>query len=352
VVEEGEPFDMTRLFFLVSGEHESLPFAEIRAILEAQNTSFTETSIFPRVLCLDSEIQNGWLVANKSSMTKICGLELFRCEMDEKKIHTCLKEVPYDDYVMEGQSFAVRVKAVGPSRINTMDLEKEIGSTIFNRVKSPRVDLVKPDRFFLGLLINTTLIFGVKLVEVNSRQFMDRSPNKRPFRHPSTMSPRLARCMVNLARGKPGSWVLDPFCGAGSMLIEAGCLGYCILGSDIKVKMVKGSVLNLRYYEIPFNGLIVSDARSLPFERVNCIITDTPYGRAASTLGLSPKTLITEFLSNARSILLKGGYIVLGLANDSMWKEIALNLGYDFIEQYYVREHKNLTREILIIKKS
>jgi len=351
-VEERASSDMTKLFYLVSGEHASLPFAEIRAILEAEDAPFTEISIFPRVFCLEAEIQRGLLIANKSSMTKICGLELFRCGLEKKKMHTCLKEVPYDDYLKKGQSFAVRVKAIDTPLINTMDLEKEIGSTIFSRVKNPKVDLVKPDKVFLGLLIDKKLIFGVKMIEARSQKFAERAPNKRPFHHPSTMSPRLARCMVNLARSKPGYLVLDPFCGAGSILIEAGYLGYGVLGSDIKDKMVKGSALNLNYYGIPFKGLIVDDARSLPFESVNCIITDTPYGRAASTLGHAPKTLISKFLSNAQSILPKGGYIVLALMSDVIWKEIALNLGYDFIEQHYVREHKNLTREILIIRQS
>jgi tRNA (guanine10-N2)-dimethyltransferase len=352
MVTEGEPVDVTRLFFIVSGEHTSLPFAEIRAILEAENSVFREVSVFPRVLCLDLEKEEGPLVATQSSMIRTCGRELFRCTVDQKEIHSHLKEVPYDDYIRKGQSFAVRVKAIGPPIVDTMKLEKEVGSTIINIVKDSTVDLVNPDTCFLGLLIDTTLIFGVKLIDVSPRRFAKRFPNQRPFHHPSTMSPKLARCMINLARVKPGSVILDPFCGAGSILIEAGYLGYHVLGSDVKAKMVRGSEINLRYYGVPFDGLIVGDARNLPFSKVNCIITDPPYGRAASTLGLSPKTLITEFLLDAQSLLPKRGYISLALASDAIWKQLAVKLGYHIIEQFYIREHRNLTREILILQKS
>lgn len=342
---------MTKLFFLVSGEHRTLPFAEIRAILESENLSFTRVAIFPRVLCLDSNMEGASLVASRSSMTKVCGLELFRREIGKEEIRRCVNKVSYGDYVKKGQSFSVRVKSIVSSYVDTLGLEGEIGRIISGKIKGVRVNLVNPDRCFFGLLTDSVLIFGVKLAEASPKRFVERMPAKRPFLHPSTMSPKLARCMVNLARAKPGSLVLDPFCGAGSILLEAGHMGCRVLGSDVKAVMVRGSLSNLEYFRIPFAGLIVGDARRLPFKAVDCIVSDPPYGRASSTLGLSTKELVSDFLSNVMDVLPKGGYVSLSLLGGLNWREVALDFGYEFVEGHFVREHKSLTREILIIKK-
>ncbi len=44
------------------------------------------------------------------------------------------------------------------------------------------------------------------------------------------MSPKLARCMVNLTGVKENDLVLDPFCGTGGILIEAGIMGARVIG--------------------------------------------------------------------------------------------------------------------------
>ena len=45
---------------------------------------------------------------------------------------------------------------------------------------------------------------------------------QRPAPHPDiALSPRLARTLVNLAGAVPGQTILDPFCGSGTILVEA-----------------------------------------------------------------------------------------------------------------------------------
>ena len=47
---------MAKLFFLLSGENESLPAAEVKAILEAEGYSYADAEEFDQVLRLDTKV--------------------------------------------------------------------------------------------------------------------------------------------------------------------------------------------------------------------------------------------------------------------------------------------------------
>jgi tRNA G10 N-methylase Trm11 len=72
----------------------------------------------------------------------------------------------------------------------------------------------------------------------------------RPFRDAKTgmLPPKLARMMVNLGVKSEAhsSTVLDPFCGGGTVLMEAGLVGCSsMVGSDISEEQIEGSRRNL-----------------------------------------------------------------------------------------------------------
>lgn len=59
------------------------------------------------------------------------------------------------------------------------------------------------------------------------------------------LPPKLARMMVNLAEVKKGGTIWDPFCGSGTILLEALMLGYNVLGSDISEEAISDSETNI-----------------------------------------------------------------------------------------------------------
>lgn len=68
------------------------------------------------------------------------------------------------------------------------------------------------------------------------------------------LPPKLARMLVNLASVADGSTVLDPFCGSGTVLMEAALAtppfakgGVKIIGSDIEPKQVAAAKRNLEW---------------------------------------------------------------------------------------------------------
>lgn len=97
------------------------------------------------------------------------------------------------------------------------------------------------------------------------------------------LPPKLARMMINLAGGDPKqSVLLDPFCGSGTILMEAVLIGFSrVIGSDVSKSAVHDSKVNLAWAlpGRPLLTLIVAEAaqlRLLGEQRPNIIVTE-PY---------------------------------------------------------------------------
>ena len=270
---------ISNLFFYVSGEHPTLTYAEVKAILQSEGVSFTNEKVFPQLLCLQASPKCIPSVVRRSSYTKAGGVELFRCQTDVETILQYSKDFNYGHYLTSNESFVVRIKKLDKtSTIDTVALEKRIGQLILNQNDHVNVNLSYPDVTFYGFINKKHFIFG-PTEETLPKGFTLRTPSQRPFFHPSALSPKLARCMINLARVKQNVRLVDPFCGTGSILIEAGLIGCEIIGSDVNPKMVRGSQKNLDFFHIPNYTVLVADARQLPLSPCSCIVTDPPYRR-------------------------------------------------------------------------
>jgi tRNA G10 N-methylase Trm11 len=71
---------------------------------------------------------------------------------------------------------------------------------------------------------------------------------RKPIPHSDiAMSPRLARTLVNLAGLRPGQTILDPFCGSGTILIEAYAKSLRCLGLDSRASRVQETRENLQW---------------------------------------------------------------------------------------------------------
>ena len=105
----------------------------------------------------------------------------------------------------------------------------------------------------------------------------------RPVPHPDiALSPRLARTLVNLADLRPGQTVLDPFCGSGTILIEAHAKSLRCLGLESRAARVQQARENMRWsaggassrgYDIR-RGDAREMSRLLRGTRVDAIVTE------------------------------------------------------------------------------
>ena len=356
---------MAKLFFLLSGESESLPAAEVKAILEAEGYSYANVEVLDQTLRLEAELGSVQAVQVRAAFTRLCALELFKSDAAETDIAEAAGNTDFKSILKPGESFSVRINRVknyADQAINTMRLEGKLGKIILQRASEAKVNLKSPDKTFIGIVTDEKLIFGLKLTEIQTKTFSERRPRRKPFFHPSAMPSKLARCMVNLAHAKTEDLVLDPFCGTGTSLIEATYIGCHALGVDAQRRMILGCKKNLRHFNISPEGLIWADARQLPFTRVDCVVTDPPYGRSSSTLRSTTKQLVQEVLISAHGLLGVGQRIcialpIMGNAEGKTEQmsagvsSLVKELGYRIIESHKVFVHRTLTREIMVYEK-
>jgi len=341
------------LFFLLSGENSTLPFSELTSILQAEGYEYKILEKLAQVLRLESWPESALTIKLRASMTRICGLELFRCNADIDEILGSVEAAELNQLIKEGESFVVRVKRVRGSapKIGRLWLERKIGGMIFGKVKGVKVDLGKPQKIFVGILTGESFIFGLELAEIRPKPFFERRPRKKAFFHPTAMQPKLARCMVNLAQPRKGELVLDPFCGTGSFLVEAGLIGCRILGFDAVQRMVEGTLQNLSHYGLEPEAIALADARRLPLadSSIDCVVTDPPYGISATTLRLRAVDLMETFLLSVMDKIKRGRRICLAAPRKIRIGELGERLEFIHIESHFVYVHRNLTREIAVL---
>ena len=345
---------MAKLFFLLSGENESLPAAEVKAILEAEGYTYANAQEFDQVLRLEAELSSVQAVQVRSAYTRVCALELFVANANFTDITKAASKTDFKAVLQSGESFAVRINRIknyADQALNTMVLEGKLGKQILNSTEGTKVNLKNPDKTFLGIITDEKLVLGLKLTAITSKTFSERRPRKKPFFHPSAMPSKMARCMVNLAHAKVESLVLDPFCGTGTSLIEATYIGCRAVGVDAQRRMVLGCRKNLRHFNISPEGLIWGDARQLPFFKVDCVVTDPPYGRSSSTLKSTTKQLVQEVLVSTHGLLGVGQRICIASPKTLGVKRLGIVLGYRHIESHFAYVHRTLTREIAVFEK-
>jgi tRNA G10 N-methylase Trm11 len=176
---------VAKLFFLLSGEHETLPTSELRVILEAEGYAFREAEKLDQVLRLEAELHSVEAIKRRSAYTRICASELFNCEAETSKIADAMRSISLDKVLENEESFAVRVKHVKNygSKIDGMALEGELGKFVLSERTNVKVNLKNPDKTFLGVLTNERFIFGLKLAEILPKPFVERRPRRKPFFH-------------------------------------------------------------------------------------------------------------------------------------------------------------------------
>ncbi len=330
--------------FLLSGEHPSLPLAELNALLEmgSKSFSFLEKGRICRVSVLwDADPSS---VLARASMVKLCLLELIPPKRDPRNLLDAFPSIDWS--FLEGKTFAIRVKGVG--RKGPISLSGKLGEIILKNVKA-EVDLSHPD-FEVFVLVGEKLYTGLKLASYNPRQFYERRIGKRPFKHPSALKPKISRCMVNLARAKPGDVFFDPFCGAGSLLIEAGLLGCRVIGSDLNAKLLRGARENLRFYDLEDFCLVVADSAFLPFSSLGPLATDLPYGRRSASIAHPPDEIARLFVRQLADLLPEGDYACIMSSIEQKVPQLCREAGLSVLEVHVETLHTGLSRHVTVVR--
>jgi len=233
-------------------------------------------------------------------------------------------------------------------------LEKDLGEVLAKRSK---VDLERPDQV-VNVVLSDLAYIGSGIVDVDTSEFEDRKVQNRPFFSPISLHPKLARTMVNLARTPRQGTILDPFCGTGGILMEAGLMGIKVVGGDLEEKMIHGTRDNLDHVGIKGARLFHGDIGDLPGWldkdlRIDAVVTDAPYGRSTRTFGEELGDIYLRTFKAMGKVLERGRYmsVTLPVVDIGRFDDVR-ELGFELQGHYPFRVHRSLTRNFLVFRRT
>lgn len=365
-------------YYFIAGSNQGLSFAEVQTFFSSQFgsdnielTTFGDTIVidFKKTVPTDENmitwferfggiIKFGKVLHNQ---------EVFLADFAEKKTEE-------NGSIRFGVSMHGQIEEVDDPYGRIKDLSKKIKKYFKNKSVSSGYTLVKrretaltsaqvyhndltDDGFELVLICTKEdgkleIIPGVTLAVQNLEDFSFRDFKKPAIDVEMGMLPlKLARIMVNLASIEPGSIIWDPFCGSGTLLLEALHLGYDVLGSDVDTNAVENTRKNIEWmgsqYDLEYSNFrvfnfniqkpdskIVGELRHTPISAVICepymgppqkSVIDT---EKATKLAENYGTLIAhlfELIENLRQENLRVVIVVPSYKSESGWVNVSLN---------------------------
>ncbi|RLE81872.1 MAG: hypothetical protein DRJ51_02910 [Thermoprotei archaeon] len=347
-------------FIVLSGEHDTLPYAEVISLLQ-DNLMLKDIAGKKNVFFYDQVIRANITPQECKEVVEKCAfahygcLEIISSSQNLREIVEKLSEVSWKEFINKKviSVRVIRMKEYG-LHIQVPVLEKHIVSSIKESIGDLRIDYKKPSIKLVGILTEDRFLLG-KLIAQSSRKALERRrPGQRPFFHPSALDSKLARFMLNACKVKEGDVILDPFCGTGTIPLEAEHLGARALGVDVNLELIKGALINIQYLSKEKGAIIdllCSDIFLLPLRKIKGVkvVTDPPYGRVASTHGRNVNEIYAVFfkllVNNIRAqrvVMLSPHWIPL--------KDFIYKCNLRIVEQHALRVHGGLTRKVTVIE--
>lgn len=305
--------------FNISKENAKLSLAEIKNVCKPKKFEAISAYI---VLETQEELQN----YSKLAYTK----NVYQVLSHAKNLDKLTKNLTTKNFD-ENKSFRLRI-------LKSQNREKQIKAIANIIGKNKQVNLTTFEEEY-GILQTTKNIYVSKKIWENTDDYYSRNPINRPIMHPTSLKPRFAKAMINLAN--PKNELYDPFCGSGGILLEACMLGLKTYGTDLDKTMVLYAHRNLKHYGVKAN-LAIKDGFT-PTRNYEAVVTDIPYGKNSKLKGG-----VQDFLNTFINTYTKyTNTIVVCHPNSVDVKPNAFKIG-DQINHYI---NKSLTRTITVLKK-
>lgn len=308
-------------FFVVSGENERLAKDEIIAISKSydKNTSFKADS---KLVLTNSNIP--WnKVAQRATFVRTAG----------KIVDTFSGLFSIDlSLLHKSDTFVCRAINLSSKKLDLCNIEKTIGDVI-RQASGAKVSLSNPSLTVYLIFTDLQNYLGY------STKIAKQKRPKKTIKSPFELHWKLSRVMVNLTELNENHTICDPFCGTGTILLEAESMGIRSVGIDFDKKMCDVSKRNLVSNGYSSKIINASYEHVLAIRnKIDGVVTDLPYG-ISSRSSEPPEKLIRDFVS----ILPKQKKLVLMCK-----KELADQIELKQAKKYEIYRHKSLTRTILV----
>lgn len=330
---------MKYLFCL--GNNTSLSMAEILAKINYRSCSYINKEVF--LVEIDKKINAGSEIKMLGGTKKIAAV-FAEIDLNNKKI--ALEEIKNIIPEKHEGKFKFGFSVYGGLKLNikilAMELKKELKkreiscrwvtssekdlSTVVvgqNKLDSVGLEIIAARQGEKILLAKTDAVQDYKNLSFRDYGRPDRDS------HSGMLPPKLAQIMINLAtvKNKEMAVLLDPFCGSGTVLMEAVMLGFVkIAGSDISAKAVDDSRRNIGWlqkrFEIKNRNIEIRKMSALNlsdfFEKdsISCIVTEPYLGPQRGAIDLKKikielEELYGKTISEFAKILKSGARVVM-----------------------------------------
>ena len=210
------------------------------------------------------------------------------------------------------RSFRVTTARVGEHDFSTIDVQRAAGAVLLER-SGVAVDLHAAEVNVRVDVVGSLCLVGIQITAERMDKRHEKVYQPRVTLRPTVAYAMLALCGLHGERGR----VLDPFCGSGNILLEAGAAlpGWQLHGSDYNPRAVEGAAANLLAAGLTDLATVrCLDARELaaayPAGWFDAIVTDPPYGVRMGR-NVNFHGLYIRFLEAAWAVLVPEGRLVI-----------------------------------------
>lgn len=284
-------------YLFILGRNIELSTAEVKSFLRKEGINFSIISQIKNGLLVDSKNRLPEKIIEKFGGVVSIGEVLFSwdSEINIKEVFTGLNKIDLYSGVKNKLNYVVfnfnseyfdDILSYLKNRFKTERLkatEKKLTGTIRlqNGEYAPNVSskLVNEQYFIFE---NN---FG-KIIEKTDYEKIEERDMKKPIRRSElSISPRLAKILINLSEVKKGEKLLDPFSGVGVILEEALLQGIKVIGIDIDKIAVDSAKTNLKWFGFDKENynLVNTDSSKFSSQRVDAIATEPDFGELKKT---------------------------------------------------------------------
>ncbi|MDA3032649.1 MAG: hypothetical protein O3B90_10040 [Actinomycetota bacterium] len=195
-------------------------------------------------------------------------------------------------------------------------------------------DLRDPLHHFLVIIGEDNLLFGE--IEAESTASY-RLHDSKPWTTSSSLDGRFARALINLV--PDATSILDPCCGAGSIVVEAASLGIDAFGVDWKPALAGMTHENLAHFDYP--GTVVQADSRTHVQHADAVVTDLPYGHAID----ADEGVIRAILEQCAGLAPRAVFVA--PADITTW---LTDTGFTDVQVHTVMKRRGFTRWVHVAK--
>ncbi|MHB1261979.1 MAG: hypothetical protein ACYC2H_09725 [Thermoplasmatota archaeon] len=333
---------------LLSGEHPTLPPAELRALLDVHDPQATSLATG-----LVAVVQPGRPEATDAALALMALAhewgELWAQAPETAEGLAQLAAVVRAKTPGQGTAAVATLRRGEGKGLDRVAVERALGAAL--KDAGHAIDLNAPELVVFAWLLDGRIVVGLRRGQPDRSRFEARVSDERAHFSPVSLHPRRAASLLHLARVVPGGRVYDPFCGTGGFVLEAAIEGYDAWGSDLDSFMAQGTLQTLAdAMAEPLEGhVFVADIADTPglVGQVDGVVTDLPYGRGSSTDGEPLRELYERAFTAIAGLLAPGRHAVIGHPDPALLSGLEAR-GFRIVERHAEPVHKSLVRHFAV----